>query len=367
MRHHRKQNRIAAELGKHDHETASVPHSLDGRASRNLSPEKIEGGLMLDQIALIQSLTLPAGAITGQRIVLDGTQGNIRIYDAANHLVVLIDPVGFIELYSTTTGNLIATMDDQGFTSYAAATTGLRTARLQQSGLFIYDVNGDISGVWDDTGIGLQVVPADLFFRHKIKLDGVTEWGSGALARDVNLYRAAANVLKTDDTFNAVIDSQVNGISLPRGVVDFAQNAVVGGVVLSAVAGTYTTIVTGNAIALKSGRRYRITLSGGDFLNITGTGFATGNSWDQKAQVDIGAGFINLPLSGRAVMARSQVAAASAYPIPVYVGYYVPGSDVTATFRWQAELLAGANTLVSTMTTNAGASPLTLEVEDVGV
>jgi hypothetical protein len=180
---------------------------------------------MLDPIALLQSLTLPAGAISGQRIVLDGTQGNIRIYDANNHLVVLIDPVGFIELFSTTTGNLIGTMDDQGFTSYAAATTGLRTARLQQSGLFIYDVNGDISGVWDDTGIGLQVVPTDLFFRHKIGLDGLLGWGSGAAARDTNLYRASANVLQTDDTFNAVIDVQRNGISLPRGVMAYTDLA----------------------------------------------------------------------------------------------------------------------------------------------
>jgi hypothetical protein len=85
-----------------------------------------------------------------------------------------------------------------------------------------------------------------------------------------------------------------------------------------------------------------------------------------KAQVDIGAGFVDLPLSGRALIARAQVAAASAYPIPVWVGYYVPTADVTATFRWQAEKLSGAGTVTSTLTTNTGGSPLTLCVEDIG-
>jgi hypothetical protein len=46
---------------------------------------------MLDPIALLQSLTLPAGAITGTRIVLDGTTGEIRFYSAANNLVLQLD------------------------------------------------------------------------------------------------------------------------------------------------------------------------------------------------------------------------------------------------------------------------------------
>lgn len=43
------------------------------------------------------------------------------------------------------------------------------------------------------------VVNADTFDRFRAYADGKMEWGSGALARDVNLYRSSANVLKTDD------------------------------------------------------------------------------------------------------------------------------------------------------------------------
>jgi hypothetical protein len=300
---------------------------------------------MLDPIALLQSLTLPAGAISGQRIVLDGTQGNIRIYDAANHLVVLIDPVGFIELYSTTTGNLIATMDDQGFTSYAAATTGLRTARLQQSGLFIYDVNGDISGVWDDTGIGLQVVPADNFFRYKVGLDGLTGWGSGAAARDVNLYRAAANVLKTDDAFNAVIDSQVNGKSLPRGVMDIQSDPNGFG-----PASAETTIATANAVAFDGVQRARIILHVG--------------LWNASVLADT---FDFRIKEGATTLqtVRKRVLVAGANQDGATIVYTTPVAPSAGNHTYSATFLRVAGTGTLTIPA-AGTAPVQLTVEPVG-
>lgn len=44
-----------------------------------------------------------------------------------------------------------------------------------------------------------SLVTSDTFDRFRILADGGMEWGSGAGARDVTLYRSAANVLKTDD------------------------------------------------------------------------------------------------------------------------------------------------------------------------
>lgn len=44
----------------------------------------------------LTSLTLPAGAVSGARIVLDGTTDTIQMFDAANHLVVQLDPTGLI-------------------------------------------------------------------------------------------------------------------------------------------------------------------------------------------------------------------------------------------------------------------------------
>lgn len=45
------------------------------------------------------------------------------------------------------------------------------------------------------------IVNADSFDRHRVYASGLHEWGSGALARDVNLYRQGVDILATDDTF----------------------------------------------------------------------------------------------------------------------------------------------------------------------
>lgn len=56
---------------------------------------------MLDTIALIQSLTLPAGALTGARIELDGVLGEIRVYDSSGNLRIRIanSGAGAVELF----------------------------------------------------------------------------------------------------------------------------------------------------------------------------------------------------------------------------------------------------------------------------
>ncbi|MBU2529596.1 MAG: hypothetical protein KKD35_01045, partial [Elusimicrobia bacterium] len=44
-------------------------------------------------------------------------------------------------------------------------------------------------------------VSGNSYYRYVLKADGLMEWGNGALARDTNLYRSAADTLKTDDDF----------------------------------------------------------------------------------------------------------------------------------------------------------------------
>jgi len=62
---------------------------------------------MLDPIALLQSLTLPAGALTGARIELDGVTGQIRIYNSSSQLVGQIDSSGIITVFDPTTNAYI--------------------------------------------------------------------------------------------------------------------------------------------------------------------------------------------------------------------------------------------------------------------
>jgi hypothetical protein len=53
-----------------------------------------------------------------------------------------------------------------------------------------------------DTGFATNLT-GDTFDRFRAYADGKHEWGSGAVARDTNLYRPSADFLKTDDKFEA--------------------------------------------------------------------------------------------------------------------------------------------------------------------
>ncbi|MET7739614.1 hypothetical protein [Streptomyces sp. NPDC005385] len=54
-------------------------------------------------------------------------------------------------------------------------------------------------------------VAGDTFDRYRLRADGRQEWGTGALARDVNLYRGGTNLLQTDDSFTVGTDLTVTG------------------------------------------------------------------------------------------------------------------------------------------------------------
>lgn len=56
---------------------------------------------------------------------------------------------------------------------------------------------------------------AEAFDRYRIYGDGKQEWGDGAGARDTNLYRSAANTLKTDDALTVV--GEIAAQNLVRG------------------------------------------------------------------------------------------------------------------------------------------------------
>lgn len=55
---------------------------------------------MRSLIAALRTLTLPGGVTTGRRIVLDGINGEIRVYDANNKLRVRLGTGGEIEVLS---------------------------------------------------------------------------------------------------------------------------------------------------------------------------------------------------------------------------------------------------------------------------
>ena len=72
------------------------------------------------------------------------------------------------------------------------------------------------------------IVTADTFDRFRLLADGDMEWGSGSGARDVQLYRDAADVLATNDTFRTygsgattdAIQTRVTGDTVSRLNID---------------------------------------------------------------------------------------------------------------------------------------------------
>ena len=67
-------------------------------------------------------------------------------------------------------------------------------------------------GATNSEALGLRV-GAETQNRYYVRGDGQTWWGDGTAAQDTNLYRSAADTLKTDDTFEALVLKQ-NGTAV---------------------------------------------------------------------------------------------------------------------------------------------------------
>lgn len=265
------------------------------------------------------SITFPYGATTGERIEVDGVQGEIRFYDSSNNLVLTLNGSSIIS----------ARFDGPGVILTAAEV-------------------GDASA------------------RFGISSSGALVWGDGvSLLPDTALTRSGADILAASGTFRAAEDIQVGTalFSLPRGMMDRAEEP--NNVALSTTAGTYTTIVEGNLfIWAETGRKYKLSFFGGNNLLINGTGQATGDIWQCRFQVSVNGGaYANV--SASRYLARLQNAINTRVPVFTYTDEYTALSGNSLQFRFQASKTTGAVTVTSSMDTVAG-SPWVLLVEDIG-
>lgn len=69
----------------------------------------------------------------------------------------------------------------------------------------------NLSGTASGTDKLAALVTGDAFDRFRLSATGRQEWGSGLGARDTNLYRSAADTLKTDDSFVVGTDLTATG------------------------------------------------------------------------------------------------------------------------------------------------------------
>ena len=74
-----------------------------------------------------------------------------------------------------------------------------------------------------DAAFGGQVT-GDSFLRFIIQEDGKFLWGPGSATRDTNLYRSAADTLKTDDAFAVAGTLAVAGVTTLSQALDFTSN-----------------------------------------------------------------------------------------------------------------------------------------------
>lgn len=93
--------------------------------------------------------------------------------------------------------------DDNFVVGGACNVAGLLSAQ-GSTGISVSHANGYIlagSKASADSPVFLTTVTTDVVNRYVLFADGKQEFGDGTNARDTNLYRSAANVLKTDDAF----------------------------------------------------------------------------------------------------------------------------------------------------------------------
>jgi hypothetical protein len=101
-------------------------------------------------------------------------------------------------------------------------------------------------------------VSGDTVSRFNLNADGDLEWGSGSDAVDTNLYRSAANTLKTDDSFTVGTNLAVTGTSAFTGSVTLAQ--VVAPTETLAAAEVLTTADCGKTLFLSHATEFATTL-----------------------------------------------------------------------------------------------------------
>lgn len=179
-----------------NNENISIQHtSSAGTESGFLFLRQADGGNQIlggmrynyDDNALVFSTTTPAFDIEQMRIDSSGNVG-IGIINPSAKLQLDSD-VNFAHLLTVGTNTLTegGIVFNTGFSRGSADTSVTLT--------IVRDFTADVL-------MGAGVVGDD-FRRFAFSADGKMQWGDGANARDTNLYRDSANILKTDDEFRA--------------------------------------------------------------------------------------------------------------------------------------------------------------------
>jgi hypothetical protein len=148
---------------------------------------------MRSLIASLRSLTLPYGSTSGERIVLDGVNGEIRIYDANDNLVIKIDGDNGFWAYNLT-ADAIVRIDETGLKIYADDNITLLLS-ADSTGFKVYGGSGTLAAILDQTGFRFY----DALSRLIIQQDAT---------EGIRLYDTAGHmIIQIDDTGLTAFDT----------------------------------------------------------------------------------------------------------------------------------------------------------------
>jgi hypothetical protein len=350
---------------------------------------------MKSTIASLRSLTLPFGATSGGRIVLDGVTGKIQIYDSNNDLVLELaseltgtDPGtgGGLAVYDPDTA-LRATLVAPDIWPGAATLVLLSNAPNETTAGMVsidaadlYDVRqyltlsagdrnskGDMlfylaSAASDDSlGAMLQV---DCFPIGATSPQPIVDFTGASIQPGADAPRVIVHDLWSGTAIGS-LEPPTQVQSYGRGAhPDWFAEAPASDVVLSTTNGVYTTLVEVTDVPCLQGRTYEVIYTGADNLLTGGSGFAASDNWRYRIHRKVGAGsYLSM---GCQNTIRANVAAGARFPVPPLIGYFSPTADALVDFKAEAAKVAGASTVTSEFEVAAGDCDMQIQVKDIG-
>lgn len=338
---------------------------------------------MKSSVASLRELTLPFGATSGERIELDGTTGEIRVYDADNNLLIQIDGTDGFQVYDTS-GNFragLAVILAEGYSTLLLATGAATEDSLGYVSLSSSPIRNRLVVRPGERGHGSaelgvfsvseeNTLPSTLAMLCN-QMDDATAprpivdlTGPGAPSEAMAPKTVVYDLLYGTPNPTPGLPTIVQ--AAPRGMAPSWLATRTTDVALSATAGVWTDCINLSNIEVLAGHRYEVICSGWFDFVTGGAGFTVGEVFQFELQKAVGAGaYAALTYPGMSQI-RTNIAAVIRHAMFPVIGYYEPAANATVHFKMRGTKSAGAAGVTCTVATNAGANPGVLTVKDVG-
>lgn len=270
----------------------------------------------------VSTASVRALALSSTGVLSFGTTGDTNLYRSAASTLKTDGTFNAVTALQVNGVNVLTTGDTTRVLKAGDTMSGALAVTIAAAGYALALTNSS-AGHGLSIGLGaatnlayFAAVTGDSFGRYSVDASGKTSWGSGALAVDTNLYRSAANTLKTDNSLMITTRMAVGGTALDANVdLTSAKNITDPTAAQTGISSTKQTIITSNnaqtSVALASLQstsanafNYTGALRGTySQIQFAGTGTASLVSGEEAILYNVGAGTIT---DGSAVTATIQ-------------------------------------------------------------